>query len=543
MGAIKGKKLTAVRCPICDEFSSKRLTALEDHFRDMHGKSAQDVWDERHGGRPSCACGCGGAVRWNGWGRGYSKVVNGHNGSIYAVCSPEAAAAISERRAAALRGRSSWAKGLTKETDERVAARAAATSRGRTEAFRRGDITPWSKGLTKETDERLANFSEALKEDFRTGKRVPWSKGLTKETDERLSVLSERVTLSLTRKELRERLDAMKKLDLAEVKERVESSGLFEVVGGLGNYVNRGSEVIIVRCKSCGDSFHSSVNTSWKGKCFRCSPGGAAAQESVARWIEEGLGIRVTRNARGVIPGGELDIYVPDKKFAIEYNGLYWHSHVNKAPIYHNNKSKSAAAAGIVLFHLFEDEWREKRPLVENAIKSALGLLPVESDESDFVRELSPQEKSLFLEENCLGGDTKTSAAFGSVEKDGSISCCIAVRGDTVVRVCHRTGMKHDKSEHAVWKSVGEWAAKKFKSLNVVVDVRTGCSADSLLVKGLKRKGSTPPEWWWTDMTSRFNRFRYRADASRGLSEAEVAAEAGVVKIWGCEAAVYVLEL
>jgi len=41
-------------------------------------------------------------------------------------------------------------------------------------------IAPWNKGLTKETDERVALFYEKRK------KTIPWSKGLTKETDERL---------------------------------------------------------------------------------------------------------------------------------------------------------------------------------------------------------------------------------------------------------------------------------------------------------------------------------------------------------------------
>ena len=54
----------------------------------------------------------------------------------------------------------------------------------------------WNRGLTKETDERLAKLSE-----FFTGKktnRPPWSKGLTKHTDERLARMSILTTQRMT---------------------------------------------------------------------------------------------------------------------------------------------------------------------------------------------------------------------------------------------------------------------------------------------------------------------------------------------------------
>lgn len=35
---------------------------------------------------------------------------------------------------------------------------------------------------------------------------------------------------------------------------------------------------------------------------------------------------KVINNDRDTISPKELDIYIPEKKFAIEYNGLFWHS-------------------------------------------------------------------------------------------------------------------------------------------------------------------------------------------------------------------------
>lgn len=543
MGAIQGKKLTAVACPLCSSFSSKRITALEAHLEDVHGTSAQDAWDSLRGGRPTCACGCGGAVRWNGWGKGYSRVVNGHNGSIYAVCSPEEAERISQKRSESLMGKKSWAKGLTKETDDRVAKRAEGTAKGRKAAFDRGDITPWNKGRTAENDERIAAAAEVLKDVYARGDAVPWAKGRTKETDDRVAAMAEKVSLSLSKKDLRERLDSIKRLDLEEVKRRVESSGFFEVIDGLNDYVNRGSKVIVVQCKTCGDTFHGSINTLWHSRCFKCSPGGSAAQESIARWLEGELHLTVSRNDRQTLPGLEIDIHVPDRKFAIEYNGLYWHCHINKSPTYHDHKSQVALRAGIRLLHVFEDEWRDKRPLVENVIKASLGLLPDLATRTT-VREMSPSERIKFLETNCLDGDIKSSKSFATFDESGMVTCCVSLRKNVVVRICHLIGRYSPNDERMAMEAAKKWVSSEgHRKIQVVLDSRFGGMSSAIDLHGLKLKKKTPVMWWWTDLTDRFNRFKFKADASRSMTEAEVASDAGVVKIWGCENAVYEMEV
>ena len=72
----------------------------------------------------------------------------------------------------------------------------------------------------------------------------------------------------------------------------------------------------------------------------------------------------------------ELDIYIPDKKVGIEYNGNYWHSLKNREKNYHYNKSKHFEEKGIRVIHIWEYEWDNprQRPILENIIKNALGL-------------------------------------------------------------------------------------------------------------------------------------------------------------------------
>lgn len=72
----------------------------------------------------------------------------------------------------------------------------------------------------------------------------------------------------------------------------------------------------------------------------------------------------------------ELDIYIPDKKIGIEYNGTYWHSTLQKSKNYHFDKSKHFEEKGIRVIHIWEYEWNNERqrPILENIIKNALGV-------------------------------------------------------------------------------------------------------------------------------------------------------------------------
>lgn len=90
------------------------------------------------------------------------------------------------------------------------------------------------------------------------------------------------------------------------------------------------------------------------------------------------LGLNVVFNDRKTLNGIELDIFLPDKNFAIEYNGSYWHSESvldPKTAIYkHSAKTLLCRKSGIRLFHLFENIWHTKKDQVLSFLLSALNL-------------------------------------------------------------------------------------------------------------------------------------------------------------------------
>jgi hypothetical protein len=548
MGAVKGKQLETIACPLCSTFSSKRLTAFEAHLVAQHATTTQRLWDECHGGPVFCACNCGDVTRWLGWLQGYAKTLKGHNGSIYALYDEATAREIAQKRSLALVGQPGWSKGLTKETDDRVRLRAEATSVGRKLAFDNGDVVIWSKGLTKETDNRVATAANTLKEMYADGTLRPWSEGQTKATDPRVAAMAATMSLTHKRASLRSKLDEQKRLKLDEITARVEDSGkLILIDGGSDTYVNDNIATLRVRCKTCSNEWTSTLRRLQYGRCFFCDPGGSIAQHEVAAFVRS-LGVEVSVNRRDVIQPHELDIFVSAWRFAIEYNGLYWHSLQHKSDTYHQSKTDKCRDADVSLFHIFEDEWRDKRLIVESMIKHRLGLTRVKigARKCELV-ELSVAERRAFFNANHIDGDTNAKVAFGLRHGD-QIVAAMSLR--TPFHRKHRASLEVARFSNMVDATVPGGLSRLTKasrnnaqeggysSLLSYVDTRLG-TREGWDAAGWKKTGETTSRFWWTDFYDRFNRFKFKADRARGLTEAQVAEAANVVRIYGCKNLTY----
>jgi hypothetical protein len=92
--------------------------------------------------------------------------------------------------------------------------------------------------------------------------------------------------------------------------------------------------------------------------------------------ILKNLGLRIEKSNRTVLKNRmELDLYFPEKKFAIEFNGLYWHSEAQgKDKRYHYNKYEAANKAGIQLVQIWEDDWRDRKNVIIRALAHKLGV-------------------------------------------------------------------------------------------------------------------------------------------------------------------------
>lgn len=89
----------------------------------------------------------------------------------------------------------------------------------------------------------------------------------------------------------------------------------------------------------------------------------------------------VISNDKTAIRPLELDLYLPEYKFAIECNPTCTHNSSVADPWggeakphrYHQQKTIACEEAGIQLFHVFSYEWEHKREIIESMIKNRIG--------------------------------------------------------------------------------------------------------------------------------------------------------------------------
>lgn len=110
------------------------------------------------------------------------------------------------------------------------------------------------------------------------------------------------------------------------------------------------------KCNECNTEFEDYYENGILPRCPNCFPilsGFSSAEKYLARWCKEFM--NVEENNRELIKPYEIDIYLPDYKLGIEYNGAYWHSTEYKNDkYYHQNKIKIANDKGIRLLNVWD---------------------------------------------------------------------------------------------------------------------------------------------------------------------------------------------
>ena len=108
--------------------------------------------------------------------------------------------------------------------------------------------------------------------------------------------------------------------------------------------------------------------------CPKCGRSISTAEDEIYEFIRHDLGIDgVRKRDRKILDGCELDLYIPSRQVAIEYNGLRWHSSAfGKDENYHLNKTRQCAEKGISLVHIFEDEWLTDKDQVKRNLQQLL---------------------------------------------------------------------------------------------------------------------------------------------------------------------------
>ena len=139
----------------------------------------------------------------------------------------------------------------------------------------------------------------------------------------------------------------------------------------------------------------------------------AKMEDEICSYLEK-IGVEYERNNRTILDGSEIDILIPSKSFGIECDGLKWHSEEFKPNNYHLTKTNECAKKGIRLFHVYEDEWLNKKGIIKDKISSVLGKTSNKVYARNCTIKIpSEEEKRKFINETHIQGDIPSSVKLG----------------------------------------------------------------------------------------------------------------------------------
>ena len=282
--------------------------------------------------------------------------------------------------------------------------------------------------------------------------------------------------------------------------------------------------------------------------CINCNPlynKTSSHHTEIINFLEKNNIVSI-KNDRKILNGKEIDIYIPTKNIAIEFNGLYWHSELYKNKTYHLDKKNSCENKGIRLIHIWEDDWVNKRDICISYLSNSLGLCAnkiygrkcelKEIHDTNIVRD--------FLNNNHLQGYSSSSIKLGLFYENELVSVMTFGYRNTnskkeyeLIRFCNKIN----------YTVIGS-ATKLFKYFisNYDYDTIISYSDESSFTGGIYEKmgflyeHTSPPNYFWVVDGIRKHRFNYnkkklvKIGHDPNKSEVEIMHELGYYRIWGC---------
>ncbi len=268
------------------------------------------------------------------------------------------------------------------------------------------------------------------------------------------------------------------------------------------------------------------------------------------------------KNDRRILNGKEIDIYIPQKKIGIEYNGNKWHTEWfgKKDKNYHLSKLEKCRKNGIDLITIFEDEYELHKEIVLKKIAHILNIknanMPKVFARKCIIKEIYSFEAEKFLNQNHIQGFVKSTLFLGAFYNNKLIGVMSFLKqqnndweltrfASDINTICCGVGGKLFKyfTKHYTYKQIKSFADRRW-TLN---------EENNVYIKlGFKFQGFTRPNYTYfnsnIDRFKRFHKFNFRKAKllkkfpflNPKLTETEMAKELGYDRIWDCGLIKYV---
>lgn len=255
---------------------------------------------------------------------------------------------------------------------------------------------------------------------------------------------------------------------------------------------------------------------------------------------------------RNILDGKEIDIFVPCKNIGFEYNGLYWHSEAKgKNKWYHCNKTEECENKNINLYHIFEDEYINKKTILFEKIRHLLKIekiCPKIMGRKVKIKEITINRAKEFLEENNFEGYTNSTVRLGAYYQGilVGVICLVKTRQDNEwVLTRFATDIKYI-CQGVIGKLLG-YFKKIYNPCKIIsfADKRWVNKDNNVYLKlGFNLIKEIEPDYKYiveNNCEERINKTTLRKKTLHNehnlpinMTEKNVAKEIGMIKIWDC---------
>ena len=314
-----------------------------------------------------------------------------------------------------------------------------------------------------------------------------------------------------------------------------------------------------IKCNKCNNNYNIRINHLYHrikanlNPCLLCYPidkSRSNREIEIIKFLND-YNIKIEENIRYIITPLEIDIYLPNNKIGIEFNGLYWHSELHKNKEYHINKTLLAKKKGVKLIHIWEDDWINKQDIIKSRLKQLLNLTYNRIyARKCIIKEVLSKENSFFLNNNHLQGNVNAAVKLGLYYNDELVSLM------TFGKLRKNLGQKAIEGEYELLRFVNKldttviggasrlfkYFIKEYKPNRVISYADcdwTSDEQDNLYIKlGFSFDYLVKPNYYWSNFEIKENRFKYRKDvlvkegADPNLTEVEIMHDKGYNRIW-----------
>lgn len=308
--------------------------------------------------------------------------------------------------------------------------------------------------------------------------------------------------------------------------------------------------------KACGKNYISAINDGQIRSCPHCHNNASVLELSLRNLIVSLLDNNedVQFNCKNILPGNfELDIFIPSKNIAFEFNGIYWHSTVRDKNKYkHLNKTELCESKGIRLIHIWEHHFLQNYDIVKSVIANALGKSKKIAARKCVVKQIESKIANLFLVKNHLNGFIRTKTNLGMYYNDELVAVMTFgkkrfnknVTSDDweIFRFCTLAGYQIQGGASKLFS----FFKNNFNPNSVVsfADKSLG-GGDAYLKMGLTEEQSTAPAYFWANRSSSVQLSRFKTQKHKlkellgdkfdeNLSEDSNMKKNGWFKIYDC---------